>query len=271
MGLLSAVSGPWVGPRLKVQSATTPTSVTKAWSDLEKWKVPVENQHLLLGGEFAFWTDAWCYINGCTRPGSPRGGGADLFSPARDDEFAKSVTGMLWPYGHLAAGSFWHFVGDLEKDEAAQRANYWQNTLVSNRGGMVCPVGCDCTISSICGEPLLPPPAPSPPAPTSKNCTWKSDTGIEGNDFKKVSVASKEECCAACRNVEGCAVSDFNPMTSVCHLKRAFNPVRRNDGSLACCRIRKWISCDSLLLDVSLHESSRPPRRTQIGDDLKGD
>jgi len=213
---------------------TTPTSVTKAWSDLEKWKVPVENQHLLLGGEFAFWTDAWCYINGCTRPGSPRGGGADLFSPARDDEFAKSVTGMLWPYGHLAAGSFWHFVGDLEKDEVAQRANYWQNTLVSNRGGMVCPVGCDCTISSVCGEPLLPPPAPSPPTPTSKNCTWKSDTGIEGNDFKKVSVASKEECCAACRNVEGCAVSDFNPMTSVCHLKRAFNPVWRNDGSLAC-------------------------------------
>merc|ERR1712084_160309 len=93
------------------------TSLTKAWSDLEKWKVPVENQHLLLGGEYAFWTDAWCYINGCTRPGSPHGGGADLFSPDRDDEFAKSVTGMLWPYGRLAAGSFWHFVGDLEKDE----------------------------------------------------------------------------------------------------------------------------------------------------------
>merc|ERR1712048_671531 len=33
-------------------------AVTKAWSDLEPWSVPEENRSFLLGGEYAFWTDA---------------------------------------------------------------------------------------------------------------------------------------------------------------------------------------------------------------------
>merc|ERR1712232_1204369 len=90
----------------------------------------------------------------------------------------------MGPFGHLAAGSFWHHGGNLEVDEVASRAMHKQNTLASWRGGLVCPTGCECTVTSVCGESLLPPPSPSPPAPQSKECVWRSDTGIEANDFK---------------------------------------------------------------------------------------
>jgi len=201
---------------------------------LEKKSIPLDRQHFLLGGEFAFWTDAYCYINGCVRPGSPRGSGADLFGPHRDKEFTLSAGGMLWPFGHLAAGSFWHYDGSLSVDEVASRAAYKHNTLAAWRGGVVCPTGCECTMTSVCGVPLLPTPAPSPPAPQSKNCKWHSDTSIEGNDFKQVNVLSKEECCAACQVTGGCAAAEFDPLTALCHLKSEFTPVWRNDGSLAC-------------------------------------
>jgi len=215
-------------------SGKSTPGVTKAWSDLNKESIPEENRHFLLGGEFAFWTDPYCYINGCVRPGSGHGGGADLFGPHRDAEFSRSAGGMLWPFGHLAAGSFWHYDGHLEVDEVASRATHRQNTLASWRGGLVCPTGCECTMTSICGEPLLPTPAPSPPAPSSKNCKWHSDTIIQGDAFETLNVQSKEECCAACLNAEGCAASEFNYLTKTCRLTRAFNAVWRNDGSLAC-------------------------------------
>merc|ERR1711918_53481 len=165
--------------------------------------------------------------------GSPTGKGAELFGPHRDDEFSRSAAAMLWPFGSLAAGSYWHYDADVPKLEVLSRAIYVQNTLASWRGGMVCPTGCDCYMTSICGESLLPPPVPSP-APSSKECTWKVDTGLSGNDLLTSHLQSKEECCAACHEFEGCAASDFNPMTKVCYLKKTFEPVWRNDGSLAC-------------------------------------
>jgi len=215
-------------------SGKSTPGVTKAWSDLNKQSIREENRHFLLGGEFAFWTDPYCYINGCVRPGSPRGGGADLFGPHRDAEFSRSAGGMLWPFGHLAAGSFWHYSGHLEVEEVASRATHRQNTLASWRGGWVCPTGCECTMTSICGEPLLPTPAPSPPAPSSKKCKWHSDTVIRGDAFQTLNLLSKEECCAACLNAEGCAASEFNSLTKACRLTRVFDTVWRNDGSLAC-------------------------------------
>merc|ERR1719469_1782197 len=208
--------------------------VTKAWSDLDKNKLPEDKRRFLLGGEYAFWTDPYCYISGCVRPGSGLGAGADLFGPNTDDAFSRSASGMLWPLGHLAAGSFWHYDGSLESSEVRLRATRWQNTLAAWRGGWVCPTDCDCTMTSICGEPLLPAPVPSPPGPTSNACDWHSDTGIKGTDFKRVAVQSKEECCAACAESDGCAAGDFNPLTRVCHLKKEFTHVWRNDGSLAC-------------------------------------
>merc|ERR1712032_711054 len=193
-----------------------------------------ENRHLLLGGEFAFWTDAWTYISGCVRPGSGHGGGYELFAPTRDAEFALSAGAQLWPFGHLAAGSYWHFDGEMAKEEVATQALYRQNTLASWRGGLVCPTGCDCTITTICGEPLLPTPAPTPPVPKSI-CQWRSDTALEGVPLKALQdVQSKEQCCASCENHAECTVAEFNQLDSECHLHSAFNSFWRNDGSLTC-------------------------------------
>jgi len=230
-GIASVDSAPWKFYRGSGKSSPV---VTNAWSDLGRNGLPEQKRHFLLGGEFAFWTDPYCYINGCVRPGSPIGGGAGLFGPHRNAEFSRSAGGMLWPFGHLAAGSFWHYSADLATDEVASRAVYEQNTLASWRGGLVCPTGCSCSMTSVCGEPLLPTPVPSPAPPQSKACEWHSDTGIDGNDFKRAAAFSKEECCALCLSTQGCAASDFNPLAQMCHLKRSFNPVWRNDGSLAC-------------------------------------
>merc|ERR1712179_134632 len=186
------------------------------------------------GGEFAFWTDAWTYISGCVRPGSGHGAGYELFAPTRDAEFALSAGAQLWPFGHLAAGSYWHFDSNLEESQVAAAAVYRQNTLAAWRGGLVCPTGCDCTITSICGEPLLPTPAPSPPMPKSI-CQWKSDTALEGEPLKALEgVRSKEECCASCENHGECMVAEFNQLNSECHLHSDFNSFWRNDGSLTC-------------------------------------
>lgn len=216
-------------------SKSTP-GVTRAWSDLGKSEVPKENRHLHLGGEVAFWTDAYCYLNDCVRPGSGAGGGHHMFDRRFDAEFSRSVGGIMWPRTHLAAGSFWNFRDDLSTDEVAQRANYKHNTLAAQRGGLVCPSGCDCDLQNICDEPIIPPTPPPPsPAPSSKHCHWQVDTGLAGNDIHKVSdVEDQRGCCAVCHETEGCAAADYNFLTKTCHLKNDINSVWRNDGSVAC-------------------------------------
>merc|ERR1712139_262306 len=89
-------------------------------------------------------------------------------------------------------------------------------------------------MTSVCDEPLVPAPTPSP-APSSKDCVWKSDTVLDGKDLQTLDLQSKEECCAACENAEGCAASNFDPLTKVCRLKEEFTTMTyQNDGSLAC-------------------------------------
>jgi len=212
----------------------TMPAVTNSWADLDRASIPKENQHLLLGGEFAFWTDAYCYINDCVRPGSSIGGAAALFGPDKDEEFSRSAGGMLWPYGHLAAGSFWKYDETIDKEEIRQRATRRQNTLASWRGGNVCPTDCECTMTSVCKESLVPAPSPSP-APSSHDCQWKSDTVLDGKDLKSVVLQSKEECCAACRDADGCAASNFDPLSRICHLKQEVGTMTWiNNGFLAC-------------------------------------
>jgi len=139
--------------RFYLNSGKSTPKVSGAWCDLGF--VPAENRSLLLGGEVAMWTDAYCYINDCVRPNSQKGSGADLFNRTNDEQFGLSVGGMIWPRGHLAAGSFWNFRPDIPTDEVAARALNQHNTLAAQRGGIVCPTGCDCTVGKACGVPYL--------------------------------------------------------------------------------------------------------------------
>jgi len=91
-------------------------------------------------------------------------------------------------------------------------------------------------------------------------CEWHNNTGLDGNDMKSIVVATKEECYAECRSNPGCAAADFNNayphragvpnpqgvyldtmeedlnfvVGYSCHLKSAFKPKSRFDGSIAC-------------------------------------
>merc|ERR1712139_367372 len=92
-------------------------------------------------------------------------------------------------------------------------------------------------MTSICDEPLVPAPSPSP-VPSSKACVWKSDTVLDGKESKSLVLQSKEECCAACLDSgDGCAASVFDPLTKVCSIRQDVdfaNLIWRNDGSLTC-------------------------------------
>lgn len=114
---------------------------------------------------------------------------------------------------------------------------------------------------SLCGDkPPAPTPPPTPSPPPSDGCDWQLNTGLSGSDMKSEVVETKEDCCELCKATEGCVAADFkgayvrtgvpNPngvfletmdedlnhveLEYKCHLKTAFSPKARFDGSIAC-------------------------------------
>eukprot|EP00750_Incisomonas_marina_P002570 INCI1244.2.p1 GENE.INCI1244.2~~INCI1244.2.p1 ORF type:complete len:657 (-),score=87.74 INCI1244.2:42-2012(-) len=97
-----------------------------------------------------------------------------------------------------------------------------------------------------------PSPGPSPPFPSHPNastqCEFIPDSALGGSDMVKGSVASREECCGACRQTPGCAASDFVEASRMrptfdgkttggtCHLKRTFErkPEIKGETQTAC-------------------------------------
>uniref|UniRef100_A0A7S4DXL4 Beta-hexosaminidase n=1 Tax=Lotharella globosa TaxID=91324 RepID=A0A7S4DXL4_9EUKA len=128
------------------------------WYDISTG-VPQSQRSLLLGGEMSMWTDTYCIEEQCGAfPGGPPPVGAALFDPAHDDAFAKSIGGMIWPRGYVAAGAFWNF--DASKDPAAPdfvKGIWALNDLLSKRGALTCPTDCSCDQLHACGKPYLPP------------------------------------------------------------------------------------------------------------------
>jgi hypothetical protein len=117
---------------------------------------------------------------------------------------------------------------------------------------------------SMCGgKPPAPTPPPTPPTPSpppSDGCDWHTNSGLDGSDMKNEVVETKEDCCELCKATQGCVAADFNSVytrTGVpnpdgvflesmdadlhheevqykCHLKSAYKPKDRFDGSIAC-------------------------------------
>ena len=155
--------------RRVVQSASSHFYFTEAahggpagWSKCY-WDISdgmVANKSMLLGGEMSMWTDTYCYIDNCRDPKNiPIG--HELFSPAADVAFQKSIGGMIWPRGFVAAASYWNWVNGTDPASPAFVEGIWKlNDALHARNLSTCPSNCSCDQRSACGKPYI---TPSPP------------------------------------------------------------------------------------------------------------
>lgn len=132
-----------------------PKGWSKCWYNIATG-VPESERSLLLGGEVSMWSDTYLETNQCgASSGGAQVGGA-LFPPSKDKEFSKSIGGMMWPRGFVAAQAFWHY--DASQDPASDDfvANIWAiNDKVAAKGGLVCPTNCSCDQLTACGTPYI--------------------------------------------------------------------------------------------------------------------
>jgi len=102
------------------------------------------------------WSDTYCYIEQCGAFGGAPPVGHALFAPSMDAAFAKSIGGMIWPRGFVAAAAYWNY--DKNADPASdefQKAIYKINDAVQARGSFVCPSHCSCDQLSACGKSYI--------------------------------------------------------------------------------------------------------------------
>jgi len=132
-----------------------PDGWAKCWYDIGTG-VPDDERSLLLGGEVSMWSDTYLETNQCgASSGGSRVGGA-LFPPSMDEEFSKSIGGMMWPRGFVAAQAFWHFDSALDPTSDDFTANIWSiNDQIAAKGGLVCPSNCSCDQLTACGTPYI--------------------------------------------------------------------------------------------------------------------
>lgn len=117
--------------------------------------VPVEQRHLLLGGEISMWSDTYCYINQCKDP-SKKPVASQLFAPEYDTEFGQSIGGMIWPRGYVAAAAFWNYNATADPASDSFTKSIWSlNDQLIARGSMACPSNCDCNQLAACGKPYV--------------------------------------------------------------------------------------------------------------------
>jgi hexosaminidase len=137
----------------------TPTDWSTFWFDISTGVTPA-SLPMLLGGEMSLWTDTWCDTNQCGVSG-PIPVGAALFPPSQDAFFSRSAGGMIWPRGFVGAAAFWSYNAS-EDSQSTDFVNaiFALNDIVATAGGLVCPSRCECTQTTSCGNPYIPPPPP---------------------------------------------------------------------------------------------------------------
>lgn len=109
--------------------------------------------HLLLGGEISMWSDSYCSEAQCGASRDVTPVGHALFPPSMDNAFSKSIGGMIWPRGFVAAAAFWNYNSNADPASASfQESIYKLNNAMRARGSHVCPSHCSCDQLSACGE-----------------------------------------------------------------------------------------------------------------------
>lgn len=130
-----------------------PEGWARSWYDIATG-VPANETNLLLGGEMSMWSDTYCFTEQCGASDGPAPVAAALFPPARDEEFGKSIGGMIWPRGFVGAHAFWNFASDVDPASDKFTAAVWRlNDQLRHRGSYTCPSNCSCDQLSACGRP----------------------------------------------------------------------------------------------------------------------
>ena len=140
-----------------------PAGWKKCWWDIGGGQTPPANR-LLLGGEISMWTTTYCYCTDCmnfdsTCAGSTRTPGWQLFSRQHDDAFRRSIGGMIWPRGLVAAGAFWNskLVRSSNSSSPAFASSIYKlNDALAARNLSTCPSHCSCNQTHACDRPFLP-------------------------------------------------------------------------------------------------------------------
>jgi len=118
--------------------------------------VPANQTHLVLGGEMSMWSDTYCSEAQCGASKGSAPVGHALFPPSMDDAFSKSIGGMIWPRGFVAAAAFWNYNSAEDPASAAfQQSVYKLNNALQARGSFVCPSNCSCDQLSACGKSYI--------------------------------------------------------------------------------------------------------------------
>jgi hypothetical protein len=137
-----------------------PKGWSRCWYDIAP-NVPAAEKPLLLGGEVSMWSDSYCYTGQCGASGGTPVG-AKLFPPAMDAEFGRSIGGMIWPRGFVAAAAFWNFDASSDPSSAPFAAAIWElNDKLAAAGSLTCPSNCSCDQLTACGQPYIKPPVPA--------------------------------------------------------------------------------------------------------------
>jgi hypothetical protein len=91
-----------------------PKGWAMAWRRPGGGKTPQATNGTVLGGEVSMWTDDYCDTLECGAwqnrfPPSKLANASCLYTRDTDDAFAKSIGGLTWPRGFVAAGAYWGF------------------------------------------------------------------------------------------------------------------------------------------------------------------
>jgi len=122
------------------------------WTDISAGLNPDERT-LVLGGEMALWTDAYCFVDQCFLYNRSKPLAWWMYGPESDPQFTESVSGIIWPQAIVGAGSFWNYQSEVKPDspEFLMILNNQHKRMVQ-RGILTCPPGCKCDYLTRCGQ-----------------------------------------------------------------------------------------------------------------------
>lgn len=136
-------------------STSTDPKWERCWYGIDS-SVPASQMDLLEGGSISMWTDSYTNTYQCGAADKDPPAAGVLFGPDMDAEFGKSVAGMMWPRGFVAAGSFWNFNESVDPLSDDFVSSIWRlNDQLIARGSLSCPTRCPCDQLHACGKPYI--------------------------------------------------------------------------------------------------------------------